>query len=147
MKGNLWAFVVVVILGALLLPAAGIAYEDSTIFEVEDENQTLSDDFVPLDEANEADRCFDETVTHPEDGTLVESEDYEIDEDECAIRSDSNDYENEDVVIDYRFSSETDTTAAVNGVLGETEVLYPVLVLVVGVATLLGWINGFGGGR
>lgn len=73
MKGNLWTFVVVVVLAGMLLPAVGLAHDD--------------------------------------------------------------------------LETETEITQTVAGIIGQYEIIFSLAVLVVGTAVVLGWVNGFGGGR
>ena len=155
MKGNIWTVIVVLIFAALLLPSANLAFSESLeTNDVEAEILNLEEGTpVPVDAAEYA-VSFSEEHEVRDAGTgstLDEGTDYEWDSDNGTVTALTQDYDQEDVEVDYTYEAPTETTRNIEGLLAWVNplVAYGLLLFVtLGAAFgLAGSIGGRGGGR
>jgi hypothetical protein len=145
--GNLWQIAVVVVLVAVLLPAANFAYaEQATTTTVQEEIQV--DHGASTSVATNAAVYGDNvTITTSGGNTLEADSDYRWDAAFGSVywpeNSDAPDGETVD--IEYRYSESDDTTDGIATIIGSVGWLMWAVVLLTIIATLVAWL-GFGRG-
>lgn len=144
--GNLWQIAVVIVLAAILLPAANMAYDDASTATTTTENITVQHGETTAVSQDAA--VYDETVTITDGNeTLQEGSDYDWQASFGAVQW----YENgsvadgEEVEIQYTYHEADDTTDGIATIIGSVGWLVWALVFLTVIATLIAWL-GFGEG-
>ena len=146
-RGNLWGLVVVIVLAAVLLPAASLGFADSAIDQdVEDEQLTLEYQVpVPVDAADHA-ISFDEEiqVVDPSAGgdELVDGTDYEWNDSSGEVTAINEEYNQTDVDVSYTYFAQTEETRAIAQIARPVGTLLGYLPLIVGVFAAMGLVAG-----
>jgi len=144
--GNLWQIAVVVVLAAVLLPAANLAYSEQATTTTTTENITVQhgeSSGVSVDAA-----VYNESVTISDGGTTYEAgNDYRWDAAFGTVYwpNSTSAPDGSEVDIQYTYSTSDETTDATASIIGSVGWLVWVLVFLTVIGTLIAWL-GFGDG-
>lgn len=146
--GNLWQIAVIVVLAAVLLPAANIAYSDQATATTTNESITVQHGQTTAVSVDAA--VYDEEVTITDGNqTLTAGDDYEWQANFGAVYWPANGSttDGETLEIEYTHHSAGEDTDGVATIIGSVGWLVWALVLLTVLATLMAWIGlGEGGG-